>query len=257
MLLRGRRKLLPPHIEISTESGPLRIRLRPDPRAKRYLLRLPADASGPVMTVPKNADLKRAERFALAHVDWLLERMDQRPDPVAMAPGDIIPLRGEDHLICPTGKLRGLVRQVACSDPDRLGVPDASGAALPELHVPGEAEHVPRKLTTWLKAQARKDLEQAVSFHAQRLGKPYAAISVRDTRSRWGSCASNGRLSFSWRLILAPPEILDYVAAHEVAHLAEMNHSDRFWAVCEELAPHTRTARKWLKDNGVRLHGYG
>lgn len=248
MLLRGRRKrALPPHIDVETGTGTLRIRLRPDSRAKRYLLRLPADASGPVMTVPLNADLARAERFAKAHVSWLLERMGQRREHVSLAVGDIVPLRGVDHLICATGKLRGLVQQV----------PAPSAEDLPELHVPGEADHIPRKLTTWLKAQARKDLERAVAHHASALGKPYAAISIRDTRSRWGSCASNGNLSFSWRLVLAPPEILDYVAAHEVAHLAEMNHSSRFWAICEKLAPQTRTARKWLKENGAHLHGFG
>ncbi|WP_149893394.1 M48 family metallopeptidase [Roseibium aestuarii] len=248
MFFRSRRApALPPHLEISTEAGPLRIRLRQDARAKRYLLRLPADASGPVMTVPQHGDLARAERFARAHVEWLLERIDRRDKPVALMPGDVVPLRGVDHLICSTGTLRGLIRQA----------PAAEDGGLPRLLVPGEEAHVPRKLVTWLKREARADLEKAVILHSGRLGKPFGALSVRDTRSRWGSCASNGNLSFSWRLILAPPEILDYVAAHEVAHLKEMNHSDRFWALCRQLAPQTPTARQWLKDHGARLHGFG
>ena len=234
---------LPDHIDIETDARPLRIRLRSDPRARRYLLRLPADNSGPVLTIPKGGNLARAERFARQHVDWLQERMSGRPDHVLLRPGDHVPLRGVDHLIVPTGRLRGLV--------------ELRDTPVPEVHVPGSDDHVPRKLTAWLKGQAKADLTRAAEHHASRLGERISAISIRDTRSRWGSCASNGRLSFSWRLILAPPDILDYVAAHEVAHLREMNHSDRFWAVCQELAPQTPQARVWLKENGARLHGYG
>ncbi len=245
MLLRVRKKSLPDHIELQANGMPLRIRLRADPRARRYLLRLPSDYSGPVLTVPRGGDLQKAERFARQHIGWLLERMEARPDHVPLLPGNIIPLRGQDHRIVPTGKLRGLVEPVRNGDDH------------PELLVPGAEEHMPRKLTTWLKGQAKADLSTAVTLHAAKIGRPVKAISIRDTKSRWGSCASNGSLSFSWRLILAPPEILDYVAAHEVAHLREMNHSARFWRICEELAPHTRQARAWLKENGQRLHGYG
>ncbi len=244
MFPRTRRKpVLPDHIEIETGETSLRIRLRADPRARRYLLRLPADYSGPVLTIPGGGDLARAERFARQHVGWLLERLEKRPDHTPLVPGDIVPLRGRDHRIAMTGKLRGLV--------------EVNEAEMPELLVPGAEDHIPRKLMTWLKAEAKADLATAAKHHAEQLGEQIAGLSIRDTRSRWGSCASNGKLSFSWRLILAPPEILDYVAAHEVAHLREMNHSARFWRLCEQLAPQTPEARKWLKENGARLHGYG
>ncbi|WP_422384473.1 M48 family metallopeptidase [Roseibium album] len=245
MLLRRSKKQLPDHIDIQTESKAVRIRLRANPRAQRYLLSLPADSSGPVLTVPRGGDLSRAERFAHQHIDWLVERLQDRPDHISLGPGDIVPLRGVDHVILSTGKLRGLVS---------LGVTEFGA---PALLVPGADDHVPRKVTNWLKQEARKDLDERSRYHADKIGKKVAAISIRDTKSRWGSCASNGRLSFSWRLILAPPEILDYVAAHEVAHLEEMNHSDRFWRLCEQLAPQTPTARVWLKENGLRLHGFG
>lgn len=245
MLLRARKIPLPEHLELDADGVPLKIRLRSNPRARRFLLRLPADHSGPVLTVPRGGSLQSAERFALQHIDWLLERLERRPDHVPFLPGNIIPLRGEDHLIVPTGKLRGLI--------ETSGVT----AGLPKLHVPGETDHLPRKLTSWLKAEAKADLTAAANVHADKIGKTITAISIRDTKSRWGSCAANGRLSFSWRLILAPPEVLDYVAAHEVAHLREMNHSARFWKLCQELAPHTRDARQWLKENGLRLHGFG
>ena len=245
MLLRRGKTDLPDHIEIETDTSAIRIRLRANPRAQRYLLRLPADSSGPVLTVPKGGNLRRAEHFARQHIDWLVERLQDRPQHVSLAPGDVFPLRGVEHRILPTGTLRGLVSAGLADD----------GA--PALFVPGADDHVPRKATSWLKTEARRDLTTRTQFHAARIGRKITAISVRDTKSRWGSCASNGKLSFSWRLILAPPEILDYVAAHEVAHLKEMNHSNRFWRLCEELAPQTPTARVWLKENGTFLHGFG
>ncbi len=245
MLLRRGRKQLPDHIDIENGTEAVRIRLRSNPRARRYLLRLPADRSGPVLTVPDGGDLARAERFARQHIDWLLDRLQGRPAHVVFGPGDVFPLRGEDHEIVPTGRLRGLIS---------TGMTESGE---PALFVPGHEEHIPRRVATWLKGEARTELTARADFHARKIGKKIAGISVRDTKSRWGSCASNGRLSFSWRLILAPPQILDYVAAHEVAHLQEMNHSNRFWRLCEQLAPQTRSARKWLKDNGMELHGYG
>lgn len=245
MLPRARKNPLPEHIDIESDGVSMRVRLRNDPRARRYLLRLPADYSGPVLTVPKGGDLARAERFVRENIDWLLERVENRPGHIAFAFGNIIPVRGVDHAIAPTGKLRGLVN-----------VTDAD-EALPRLNVPGSPDHAARKLTTWLKAEAKADLTVAAMRYAEQSGKNITGLSIRDTKSRWGSCASNGRLSFSWRLILAPTEILDYVAAHEVAHLTEMNHSARFWDLCRDLAPHTPHARKWLKENGIKLHGYG
>ena len=245
MFFRAGRKTLPDHIEIDTGSSAVRIRLKANPRAQRYLLRLPADRSGPVLTVPRGGDLARAERFARQHIDWLIARLEDRPDHVVFEAGDIVPLRGEDHVIVPTGKLRGLIATARTED------------GLPALMVPGAEDHIPRKVTAWLKQQAKADLTARTALHAGTIGRKVAALSIRDTKSRWGSCAANGRLSFSWRLILAPPDILDYVAAHEVAHLKEMNHSPRFWRLCEQLAPQTPTARVWLKENGLRLHGYG
>lgn len=245
MFSRLGKKRLPEHIDIQTETSEVRIRLRANPRAQRYLLRLPADSSGPVLTVPGGGNLARAEHFARQHIDWLVERLQDRPDHVAFQPGDILPLRGEDHVIVSTGNLRGLVSTGATKE------------GFPALFVPGAEDHIPRKVTTWLKSQARADLTDRAMFHAAAIDEKIAAISIRDTKSRWGSCASNGRLSFSWRLILAPPDILDYVAAHEVAHLRELNHSSRFWRLCERLAPQTPRARVWLKENGLYLHGFG
>ena len=99
-------------------------------------------------------------------------------------------------------------------------------------------------------------MKRGFARHTLALGKPHGRIAVRDTRSRWGSCSSKGTLSFSWRLVLAPPFVLDYLVAHEVAHLAHMNHSAAFWALARRLAPRMPEAELWLKVHGPVLHRY-
>ena len=130
-------------------------------------------------------------------------------------------------------------------------------AVVQTIYVSGDVHHAPRRLRDWLRHQAREDLVLRVSHHANRLGLRPSRITVRDQATRWGSCSSNGTLSFSWRLILAPPMVLDYVAAHEVAHLKELNHSIRFWTLVEKAMPEMNAARAWLKQHGTALHRYG
>ena len=222
------------------------VRLVRNTKAHRYILRLPASGGDPVLTVPRRGTLDEARRFAEGQATWLAARLRERPAPVPFVEGGVIPLRGEMHVIVASGSIRGLVAQ-------RM----APGTDQHQLLVPGAPAHLGRRLTDWLKQEARRDLEEAVERHARILGARAAGITLRDTRSRWGSCSATGRLSFSWRLVLAPPSILDYVAAHEVAHLREMNHGAQFWALCRELAPQTDVARDWLRREGMRLHFYG
>jgi predicted metal-dependent hydrolase len=123
--------------------------------------------------------------------------------------------------------------------------------------VPGQPEHVARRVTDFLKREARRDLEAAVERHLVTAKAAARRISIKDTKSRWGSCSANGTLSFSWRLILAPPFVLDYLAAHEVAHLRELNHSHRFWRLTHHLCRRTDEAEAWMKRHGPQLHRYG
>lgn len=123
--------------------------------------------------------------------------------------------------------------------------------------MPGEKEHFARRLTDWLKKEARTDLEPAVLSYSSRLKVRPKRLSIRDQSTRWGSCSVSGTLSFSWRLVLAPPMVLDYLAAHEVTHLLEMNHSQRFWRTLERIAPDTPKAEAWLKRHGAVLFRYG
>jgi predicted metal-dependent hydrolase len=160
---------------------------------------------------------------------------------VTFADGATVPVRGIAHTIAATGKLRGTV------------LVDSSQT----LWTPGAPEHMARRLTDWLKGEAQRDLAARVAVHARALGVKVSSIHLRSQSSRWGSCSANGRLNFNWRLILAPPFVLDYVAAHEVAHLVEMNHSVRFWATVKRALPDMERGRAWLKAHGAQLMAYG
>jgi predicted metal-dependent hydrolase len=235
---------MPEALDLTLGARSLTVRLVRNPRAKRYILRVPASGGDPVLTVPARGTLETAQAFAERQRGWLSAQLEKRPDVTPFADGGRIPLRGVEHVIESTGGLRGLVR----FRESELG---------PVLSVPGGPDHLPRRLRDWLKKEARRDLERAVAHHAASLGREPSGMTLRDTRSRWGSCSATGQLSFSWRLVLAPPAILDYVAAHEVAHLAEMNHGPAFWRLCRDLAPHTDEARVWLRQEGGALHRYG
>jgi hypothetical protein len=156
-----------------------------------------------------------------------------------------VPVRGLAHRIEHRRVARGTVWGELSPDGTRL------------LCVAGEAPHVGRRITDHFKREVKRDLEAACRRYADELGVRVRRVSIRDQASRWGSCSSNGVLSFSWRLILAPPFVLDYLAAHEVAHLVEMNHSPRFWRTVLSVCPDTRRAKAWLDAHGAELHRYG
>ncbi|MDB5395130.1 MAG: uncharacterized protein JWM91_2636 [Rhodospirillales bacterium] len=168
--------------------------------------------------------------------------MAQLPTARAFADGATIPLLGVPHLIRGDGgRLRGLAAR-------------AEGT----ITIPGTPDHLARRLTDFLKAEAKREIGERAHRKAAQLGRPIAAVTLRDTRSRWGSCSGSGRLAFSWRLIMAPEFVLDYVVAHEVAHLSEMNHGARFWKLCASLTDaDPKAARAWLKCHGGALHSYG
>ena len=231
---------------------PLDIKVRVHPRARHYRLTLSGNGE-PILSVPPKGKVKDAEAFLQRQKNWLTIRLERRPPSVPFIEGAIIPLRGEDHEIIGTGKVRGVVF---------INQPDHTQGQKPEnsfaqIHVPGGANHMGRRLRDWLKTQALADLEVRSSIHGARLGVCANTISIRGQSGRWGSCSSAGRLNYNWRLILAPPFVLDYVAAHEVAHLCEMNHSEAFWARVKETLPDMERGRSWLKTNGNRLMSYG
>lgn len=218
-----------------------------DARARRFTLRVDPRTGGARLTVPRGADLDDATAFLRRHERWLMDQRRNAAGPVPFVAGATVPLRGVDHEIRLTGSPGRRVWIDAAADEVRH----------PVIQVAGATDMVAIRVARFLKSEARADLEQRASAHARSLGLGFERIAIRDQRTRWGSCSSSGTLSFSWRLVMAPPFVLDYVAAHEVAHLREMNHGPRFWRLVGQMAPDMDHARSWLTRHGPALHAYG
>jgi len=216
------------------------IAVRRSPRARRIALRIDPTLGGAELVLPPGAMEAEGLAFVTARGEWLLDRIDELPRRILFKNGVSIPLGGESVTI------QHAPRQ-------KIGVERQDEA----LVVGGREEHLARRLHDWLRREARRSISPLAWEMAGRLGQKPARISIRDQRSRWGSCSSTGALSFNWRLILAPPFVLQYVTAHEVAHMREMNHSPAFWSLANELSEHCATGRQWLKSNGGGLHAYG
>ena len=227
---------------------PAPVELRRHPTARRLTLRVSHSARAVVLTIPRYTDVREADRFLAKSLDWVRQRLEGVPDAVPFVHGARIPLRGTMSEVVFAGRRPGrAVVEATVDGPDEPA----------RLVVSGAPEHAPRRLRDWLTSEAKRDLEHHVYVHCRRLNLAARRIAVRDQKSRWGSCTSDGVLSFSWRLVLAPPLVLDYVAAHEVAHLAEMNHGPRFWRLVKETMPRMDEAKRWLRMNGMGLYRYG
>ena len=232
----------PERLSISLQGRDLPVAVKRHAGAKRLILRLDARTGSPVVTLPRRTSLRDAQRFLERHAGWLeMQVGDQAATP--LLDGATIPVRGRPCRVVATGR-RGLVRHL-------------TGEAGDRMEVPGAPEHLPRRVTDWLKREARVDLRSAVDRYAGRLGRSPPRLRVGDPKSRWGSCSSQGAIALSWRLVLAPPHVLAYVAAHEVAHLEEMNHGRSFWEIVRRLDPEFQASRRWLKANGAALHAVG
>ena len=226
----------------SIEIGGCRIPLivRRHPCARRMILRLNMVGEGAVITIPTNSSTSAALDFVRRKSSWLCHLLNEIGERVAFGDGVQIPFQGIQYLVRHRDDAYGAV-----------WIEDG------EINVTGDIEHLSRRLGDWLKKQARIRIKSLVHQKAKQINKTLSRITIRDTRTRWGSCSSKGVLSFSWRLIMAPPEILDYVVAHEVAHLVHMNHSSRFWDTVNRLTENAKGGRAWLNDNGFVLHRIG
>ncbi|RJG43273.1 M48 family metallopeptidase [Mesorhizobium sp. DCY119] len=218
----------------------LPLRIVENDRARRLTLRIDSGGRGLRITVPPGLARGEVDRFLHRHQGWLEQRLAKVPDRPQVRPGIKIPVRGVPHMIVHEPGKRGTVTVSH----------DDSG---PTLVVHGDRLHLPRRIADFLKREAKRDIEQLVAKHAAAAGRKAKAIRFRDTSSRWGSCTSDGTLSFSWRIMMAPAPVINYLVAHEVAHLREMNHGPKFWKLCEELCPDTERCKAWLKRNGGAL----
>ncbi len=234
----------PPAIEVIFDATTYRVRLNRKRQARRYTLRIQATTREVVLTIPLRGSLTDAQAFAQRNGAWIAARLRRLPAAAPFVDGALVPVRGTPHRIAHRPEARGTV-WVETSDAQAL------------LCVAGEAPHIGRRVRDYLKREAKRDLEHASRHYAAQLEARIARVSVRDTSSRWGSCSATGALSFSWRLILAPPHVLDYLAAHEVAHLVEMSHAPRFWRIVRRICPEVDRAKAWLDAHGADLHRYG
>jgi len=239
------RPALPRSIELIHGQTVFQIRLRRHRAARRYTISIQPATREAVLTMPQRGTLKAARAFAQEQAGWIAARLDKVPQAIAFADGSLIPLRDRLHRIDHRPGQRGTVWSET----------DADGEAV--LCVAGDRPHIHRRVEDFLKREARRDIAAALKLHGEALGVRPRRMSLRDPSSRWGSCSSSGTLSFSWRLILAPEFVLDYLVAHEVAHLLEMNHSPRFWALVGSRCPQIDRAKAWLDHYGNDLHRYG
>jgi predicted metal-dependent hydrolase len=227
---------LPRSEMLALPGGPTRVEWRRNRRARRVSLRIDPCRGGVVVTLPTRAGRGAGVALLMTHADWVANRLAALPQAVPFADGATVSISGVPHLI--------------------RHLPDGCGGAWlqdGELHVTGEAEFLRRRVLDFLRAEALRRMSVLVSAKSAVLDVTARRIAVKDTRTRWGSCAADGSLAFSWRLVMTPEFVQDYVAAHEVAHLKHMNHGKRFWKVVDRLTPHTAAAIPWLRAEGFRL----
>jgi predicted metal-dependent hydrolase len=188
------------------------------------------------VTLPTRATRKAGMALLMGHADWVSNRLAALPEAITFTDGASIPIAGVPHRIRHVANVRG-----------------AAFLLDQELHVAGAPEFLSRRVRDFLRQEARRRLGALVAAKSALIGVTPKRLTIKDTTSRWGSCAPDKSLALSWRLVMTPPFIQDYVVAHEVAHLRHMNHSSRFWAQVDELTPHTKAAIPWLRAEGVRL----
>ena len=211
------------------------VALRRSARARRVSLRVSSLDGRVTLTLPPGTPERVGMAFAEEKARWLREAVGKISAPVPVESGATLPVFGEHRSVVSGAGRSARLREATIEAP-----PGREGPAIEAL----------------LKRLARDRLASATDCYARRLGRTPGRLTLRDPRSRWGSCSAEGNLMFSWRLILAPPDVLDYVAAHEVAHLQHMDHSRAFWACVEALFGDHKTQRDWLRREGATLHRY-
>ena len=225
---------------LSLPGGTAPVVWRRSARARRIMLRIEPRQGGVIVTLPTRASAASGRDVLLTHQDWVAERLAKLPRPITLGPGAAVPIDGRPHRIVHRADVRG-----------------TAWLENGEIHVAGDPAFVARRVNDWLRTLARKRLGGLAAEKAGSAGLAAKRIVIKDTSSRWGSCTAKGALMFSWRLVMAPPEVQDYVVGHEVAHLRHMNHGKAFWALVHQLTPYRAFADAWLTANGPGLMRVG
>ncbi|MCP4071168.1 MAG: M48 family metallopeptidase [Hyphomicrobiales bacterium] len=232
---------LRPVQKLEIEGVEFPVEVKNNSRSKQLTLRLNPDGRGAKVTTPPHVSDREITNFVEKNRNWIAVRLARLPKATMLHDGVWVLYEGIEHKITHLDRSRGIVEAKLV-------------AGEPTLLVPGEVEHMPRRVIDFMKKQARKKLDLAVTRYAGELGVRPKSMRITDAKSRWGSCSTTRTLSFSWRIIMAPPAVLDYLAAHEVAHLREMNHSEKFWELVEEMCPGMQEQKNWLRRHGPALH---
>lgn len=214
-----------------------------NPRARRLALRLDSSRGIVRLVVPPGISMKKAHEFAALNRDWIENQVGKLPSPVPFCDGQVLPILEKDRTLD------------IFQDKELRTTKVSMDTHFITVRTP--LENPQSRVTRYLKKIFKAEIETLASLKAQTIGKTIRSISLRDTRSRWGSCSSDGNLSFSWRLIFAPFDAIDYVIAHEVAHLKHMDHSKAFWALCCDLSRDSVQGKKWMRTHGHTLYRYG
>ena len=225
---------------LALPGGAAQVIWRRSERARRISLRIDARSGAVVVTLPPRSSRRAGMALLLENGTWVSNRLAALPSGVTFAEGETVPIDGLPHCIRHEAEARG-------------GAWTADGV----LHVAGDPGFLRRRVADFLRQEARHRLSARAWAHAGQIGLKPRRILIKDTRSRWGSCAPDGSLAFSWRLVMAPPFVQDYVAAHEVAHLRHLNHGAAFWALVATLCPGWESASEWLRTDGLSLMRIG
>jgi len=205
---------------------------------RRLSLRMGRDGQSLNIVAPPRISIRQIMTFVQTQEEWVITQINRQPTPNILAPNSFVPLYDQLH-------------QIISLPDQRRGIVTIKEA---KILVPGDPTHLVRRVRDAIIREAGISCRHIAEQKTTRLHRPTAPITLRDTKSRWGSCNANGRLSFSWRLVMAPLQVLDYVVAHEVAHLVHLNHGPDFWALCQSLCDHDMaSSRRWLRQKGHSL----
>lgn len=219
------------------------LQLKISPRAKRIALRLDTAGRKMNLVVPKRFSMARALDFAAQHKGWINEKLGELPQIVALEDGSIIPVLGRDRTLNISYDSASKRTSITLEDNDII--------------ISTNLDDPSPRLKRFLKKEAEETMANLAEEKAASIGVNISAFQIRDTKSRWGSCSPEGKIMLSWRLIFAPWDAMDYVVAHEVAHLVHMNHGREFWKLCESLSDNYKTGKTWMRSNGHELMRYG